>query len=150
MADQAQACLRTLVHAAAQRSRKTLDASRTHPAPDPTPMEGDEFAAPSRASGSSMLTFTARLPTARSLCWCWAGAAALYFECWSLTNLSRPQVVGASGDLAKKKIYPALFALFYEGRLPKAGFRDPSQSGGTAALAEEDGAPGETSAVPCA
>ena len=28
-------------------------------------------------------------------------------------------VFGASGDLAKKKIYPALFALFYEGRLPK-------------------------------
>lgn len=29
------------------------------------------------------------------------------------------QVVGASGDLAKKKILPALFALFYEGALPK-------------------------------
>ncbi|XP_031491048.1 glucose-6-phosphate 1-dehydrogenase, chloroplastic-like [Nymphaea colorata] len=28
-------------------------------------------------------------------------------------------VVGASGDLAKKKIYPALFALFYEGYLPE-------------------------------
>ncbi|KAM6554524.1 hypothetical protein CsatB_015286 [Cannabis sativa] len=28
-------------------------------------------------------------------------------------------VVGASGDLAKKKIFPALFALFYEGFLPK-------------------------------
>lgn len=28
-------------------------------------------------------------------------------------------MVGASGDLAKKKIYPALFALFYEGALPK-------------------------------
>lgn len=28
-------------------------------------------------------------------------------------------VVGASGDLAKKKIFPALFALFYEGYLPK-------------------------------
>ncbi|KAJ7528799.1 hypothetical protein O6H91_15G020700 [Diphasiastrum complanatum] len=28
-------------------------------------------------------------------------------------------VVGASGDLAKKKIFPALFALFYEGCLPK-------------------------------
>ncbi|XP_031475887.1 glucose-6-phosphate 1-dehydrogenase, chloroplastic-like [Nymphaea colorata] len=28
-------------------------------------------------------------------------------------------VVGASGDLAKKKIYPALFALFYEGCLPE-------------------------------
>jgi glucose-6-phosphate 1-dehydrogenase len=28
-------------------------------------------------------------------------------------------VVGASGDLAKKKIFPALFALFYEDYLPK-------------------------------
>ena len=28
-------------------------------------------------------------------------------------------VVGASGDLAKKKIFPALFALFYEGYLPE-------------------------------
>ncbi len=28
-------------------------------------------------------------------------------------------VVGASGDLAKKKIYPALFALYYEGMLPE-------------------------------
>eukprot|EP00245_Coleochaete_scutata_P006770 TRINITY_DN21551_c0_g1_i1.p1 TRINITY_DN21551_c0_g1~~TRINITY_DN21551_c0_g1_i1.p1 ORF type:complete len:644 (+),score=133.71 TRINITY_DN21551_c0_g1_i1:101-1933(+) len=28
-------------------------------------------------------------------------------------------VVGASGDLAKKKIFPALFALFYEGHLPE-------------------------------
>lgn len=28
-------------------------------------------------------------------------------------------VVGASGDLAKKKIFPALFALYYEGFLPK-------------------------------
>jgi len=28
-------------------------------------------------------------------------------------------VVGASGDLAKKKIFPALFALFYEGYLPQ-------------------------------
>jgi len=28
-------------------------------------------------------------------------------------------VVGASGDLAKKKIFPALFALYYEGLLPK-------------------------------
>lgn len=31
-------------------------------------------------------------------------------------------VVGASGDLAKKKIFPALFALFYEGFLPKVLF----------------------------
>ena len=28
-------------------------------------------------------------------------------------------VVGASGDLAKKKIFPALFALYYEDFLPK-------------------------------
>ena len=28
-------------------------------------------------------------------------------------------VVGASGDLAKKKIFPSLFALFYEGMLPE-------------------------------
>ena len=28
-------------------------------------------------------------------------------------------VVGASGDLAKKKIFPSLFALFYEDFLPK-------------------------------
>lgn len=28
------------------------------------------------------------------------------------------QVVGASGDLAKKKIFPSLFALYYEGTLP--------------------------------
>lgn len=34
------------------------------------------------------------------------------------SNLS-VTVVGASGDLAKKKIFPALFALFYEDCLPK-------------------------------
>ena len=28
-------------------------------------------------------------------------------------------VVGASGDLAKKKIFPAIFALYYEGLLPE-------------------------------
>lgn len=28
-------------------------------------------------------------------------------------------VVGASGDLAKKKIFPALFALYYEDCLPE-------------------------------
>ena len=28
-------------------------------------------------------------------------------------------VVGASGDLAKEKIFPALFALYYEGCLPE-------------------------------
>ncbi|KAK6918740.1 Glucose-6-phosphate dehydrogenase, NAD-binding [Dillenia turbinata] len=31
-------------------------------------------------------------------------------------------VVGASGDLAKKKIFPALFALCYEGWLPEVPF----------------------------
>jgi len=31
-------------------------------------------------------------------------------------------VVGASGDLAKKKIFPALFALYYEGCLPKVRY----------------------------
>jgi glucose-6-phosphate 1-dehydrogenase len=28
-------------------------------------------------------------------------------------------VVGGSGDLARKKIFPALFALYYQGLLPK-------------------------------
>lgn len=28
-------------------------------------------------------------------------------------------VVGASGDLARKKIFPALFALYYQGLLPQ-------------------------------
>lgn len=32
-------------------------------------------------------------------------------------------VVGASGDLAKKKIFPALFALYYEGCLPKVSYQ---------------------------
>lgn len=34
-------------------------------------------------------------------------------------------VVGASGDLAKKKIFPALFALYYEGCLPKVRYSSP-------------------------
>jgi glucose-6-phosphate 1-dehydrogenase len=34
-------------------------------------------------------------------------------------------VVGASGDLAKKKIFPALFALYYEDCLPKACLQMP-------------------------
>lgn len=37
---------------------------------------------------------------------------------WGQSALSMV-VVGASGDLARKKIYPALFALFYEGMLPE-------------------------------
>jgi len=39
-------------------------------------------------------------------------------EDWSTASLSFV-VVGASGDLARKKIYPALFALYYENMLPK-------------------------------
>lgn len=39
-------------------------------------------------------------------------------EDWNKTALSMV-VVGASGDLAKKKIYPALFALYVEGHLPE-------------------------------
>ena len=36
-------------------------------------------------------------------------------------------VVGASGDLARKKIFPALFALYHEGMLPEvsAATRSP-------------------------
>ncbi len=49
---------------------------------------------------------------------------------WSTTSLS-VVVVGASGDLAKKKIFPALFALFYEGLLPPVGaLRTPPQGQG--------------------
>lgn len=39
-------------------------------------------------------------------------------EDWNQSALSIV-VVGASGDLAKKKIFPALFALYYENMLPK-------------------------------
>lgn len=39
-------------------------------------------------------------------------------ENWDQSALSIV-VVGASGDLAKKKIFPALFALYYEKMLPK-------------------------------
>lgn len=39
-------------------------------------------------------------------------------EDWHKAALSMV-VVGASGDLAKKKIYPALFALYVEGHLPE-------------------------------
>lgn len=41
---------------------------------------------------------------------------------WKTTSLS-VVVVGASGDLAKKKIFPALFALYYEGLLPEVRAR---------------------------
>jgi hypothetical protein len=37
---------------------------------------------------------------------------------WGRASLS-VVVLGASGDLAKKKIFPALFALYYEGLLPQ-------------------------------
>lgn len=39
-------------------------------------------------------------------------------ENWKDAGLSMV-VVGASGDLAKKKIYPALFALYVEGHMPE-------------------------------
>jgi len=39
-------------------------------------------------------------------------------EKWDVNHLT-VVVVGASGDLAKKKIFPALFALYYDGMLPK-------------------------------
>ena len=39
-------------------------------------------------------------------------------ENWEQAALSIV-VVGASGDLAKKKILPSLFALYYENMLPK-------------------------------
>lgn len=39
---------------------------------------------------------------------------------WGRASLS-VVVLGASGDLAKKKIFPALFALYYEGLLPEVG-----------------------------
>lgn len=41
-------------------------------------------------------------------------------ENWSQSALSIV-VVGASGDLAKKKIFPALFALHYQNMLPEVG-----------------------------
>jgi glucose-6-phosphate 1-dehydrogenase len=46
-------------------------------------------------------------------------------ENWDQSALSIV-VVGASGDLAKKKIFPALFALYYEKMLPqvRAWFTD--------------------------
>jgi glucose-6-phosphate 1-dehydrogenase len=39
-------------------------------------------------------------------------------EKWHTSMLSIV-VLGASGDLAKKKIFPALFTLFYQGMLPE-------------------------------
>lgn len=48
-------------------------------------------------------------------------AYGLQPENWSKSSLSIV-VVGASGDLARKKIFPALFALYYEGMLPEHFF----------------------------
>ncbi len=69
---------------------------------------------PEPTDGGAMLSVTVR----RS-----AGVRPVPF-CANAPAASRalapvPQVVGASGDLAKKKIFPALFALYYEGTLPK-------------------------------
>lgn len=47
----------------------------------------------------------------------------LPLEDWSQSALSIC-VVGASGDLAKKKIFPALFALYYDNHLPKVRHAD--------------------------
>lgn len=44
-------------------------------------------------------------------------AVAMAAEDWTQASLT-VVVVGASGDLAKKKIFPALFALYYENLLP--------------------------------
>lgn len=40
---------------------------------------------------------------------------------WTASSLS-VVVLGASGDLAKKKIFPALFSLYYEGLLPEVSY----------------------------
>ena len=45
-------------------------------------------------------------------------AYGLELEDWHKSALS-VVVVGASGDLARKKIFPALFALYHEGMLPE-------------------------------
>ena len=45
-------------------------------------------------------------------------AYGLELEDWGQSALS-VVVVGASGDLARKKIFPALFALYHEGMLPE-------------------------------
>lgn len=51
---------------------------------------------------------------------CALQAVDLAQDDWTKSSLT-VVVVGASGDLAKKKIFPALFALFYEGLLPPVG-----------------------------
>jgi glucose-6-phosphate 1-dehydrogenase len=45
-------------------------------------------------------------------------AYGLQEENWDRSALSIC-VVGASGDLAKKKIFPALFALYYQDMMPR-------------------------------
>ena len=45
-------------------------------------------------------------------------AYGLQLEDWGRSALS-VVVVGASGDLARKKIFPALYALYHEGMLPE-------------------------------
>lgn len=54
-------------------------------------------------------------------------------ECTDIAGISTREeeytvsitVVGASGDLAKKKIFPALFALYHEDCLPKVWLLEP-------------------------
>ena len=46
---------------------------------------------------------------------------------WGRSSLS-VVVLGASGDLAKKKIFPALFALYYEGLLPEVNTAEYKRS----------------------
>lgn len=43
-------------------------------------------------------------------------------EDWNKSALT-VVVVGASGDLARKKIFPAIFALYHEGMLPEVSMR---------------------------
>jgi hypothetical protein len=50
-------------------------------------------------------------------------AYGIEVEDWHRSALS-VVVVGASGDLAKKKIFPALFALYHEGMLPEVRTSD--------------------------
>jgi hypothetical protein len=77
---------------------------------------------------SSLTTTAAAATTTTTLC---APQAAEVDPCigynleatdWGRASLS-VIVLGASGDLAKKKIFPALFALYYEGLLPQVSTR---------------------------
>ena len=54
-------------------------------------------------------------------------AYGLQLEDWGRSALS-VVVVGASGDLARKKIFPALYALYHEGMLPEVRGRNRSSS----------------------